>query len=101
MKKVLPVDTQQTITVVPRFYPTTDLTISLTEEGTDTTETATNTYTIADGFLNLQVTYDFTDKEKLSIKVEEGTDIVYRGKIIVTDQETQEYKLTDGLYYYE
>lgn len=101
MKVVDAADTTHTITLIPRFETTDALTLVLYNERTQVSTTVANTHVIRDG--NLTVTYDFTfvDKDKYQIKIDDGTAVVYRGKLIVTDQEPQEYKLSDGRYIYE
>ena len=100
MKIVNTTDTTHNISLIPRYYPDSVLTFTLTNEATKVVEVVANTYTIENGVFTLIFDYTFTDKDKFNIKLEENT-IVYRGKLMVTDQETQEYKLTDNLYYYE
>ena len=99
--KVVAVGSANTISLVPRFYPTTALVVSLYNEADRATATPANTYAILNGYLSITFTYTFVAKDKFQIKVTEGTNVVYRGKIIATDQETQDYKITDGIYIYE
>lgn len=101
MKVIDPNNTTHTLILIPRYYPTNSLFLDITEEQTDVTERITNTYSITDGKLSIVFDYDFTDKYKYSFKISEDTEIVYRGKLVITQQDPQEYKLTTGLYYYE
>ena len=42
-----------------------------------------------------------TNKDGSFILSDGVTEVVYRGKLIATEQETQEYKITKDLYFYE
>lgn len=100
MNVVSPNNTEHTIKLIPRYYPTTGITMSLFNEATQVSEDVDNTYTITDGNLFLTFEYTFTENQKFQIKLDEDTEIVYRGKIISTTQDPQEYKLTNNVYYY-
>ena len=95
-------DSMHSISLIPRFYPTTGITLDLYNEGTkvDTTSVV-NTYSVTNGKLTINFTFTFLENERYQMKISESTSIAYRGKILVTDQEAQDYKLTDGLYFYE
>lgn len=101
MKVIDPNITNHTLILIPRFTPTTSLTFTLFNEATKESETVSNSYSVTDGKLSLLFTYTFTEDDKRVITLEEGSDVVYRGKLIVTAQESQEYKETNGLYFYE
>ena len=95
-----PSNSTHTLNVVPRFYPSNALVVSLYNEAAQTTATPSTTYNITNGKLNLTFTFTFIDKDRHQIKVTEGTKIVYRGKLQTTTQDPQDFKLTDGLYFY-
>ena len=102
MKVIDYTNTTHTLVLIPRYYPTGDIILELTEDATQTLEIVANTYSTTDGNLSVVFDYDFTDKDKYTITLKELTEIVYRGKLIVTDQEPQDYKQTNTLYtYYE
>ncbi len=101
MKVVDPADTTHAVTLIPRFYPDTAITLELKNETTDEVTTVANTYAISNGFFTITFDYTFVNKDRYQVKLLEGTDVAYRGKIIATDQEPQDYKQTDGLYIYE
>ena len=100
MKIVNTTDTTHNISLIPRYYPDEVVTFELYNEATKEITVIENTYTIENGVFTLIFDYNFTNKEEYQIKLEENS-IVYRGKLMVTDQRTQEYKLTKDLYYYE
>ena len=100
MKVVNPNDTSHTLVLIPRYYPTDSITMSLFNETTQTSENVENEYGITDGNLFIGFTYTFTENQKFQIKLTDALGVVYRGKVIATSQEPQEYKLTHNAYYY-
>ena len=58
-------------------------------------------YLVENGVLTFTFDFDFTDSQKFQFKILEGTEIVYRGKLIATTQETQNYLTDKNEYYYE
>lgn len=101
MKIVSQLNATHTLVLVPRYYPTETLTLELTEEGLNTTTTVVNVYSYPDEYLTIVFDYDFIEDSKFQMTLKEGAEVVYRGKLIVTDQNGQDYKQTNGLYYYE
>ena len=101
MKVVNPNDGSHTIQLIPRFYPFNSLVLELKDEQTKIAVIVTNTYIVSDGVMTINFDFDFTNKEKFEIKITENDNVVYRGKIIATTQESQDYKLTKDLYFYE
>ncbi len=95
-----PDNTTHTLKVIPRFYPNLDITVYLYNEATQVTETPSNTYNITNGKLNVTFDFTFVNKDRHQIKISEGEKVVYRGKLVTTNQDPQDFKLTDGLYYY-
>ncbi len=95
-----PNNTTHTLNIVPRFYPDNDITVYLYNEASKVTETPVNTYNITNGKLNITFDFTFVDKDRHQIKIGEGERIVYRGKLVTTTQDPQDYKLTGGLYFY-
>ena len=101
MSKVLDFnDTSHSISLIPRYYPDSAVTFELYNESTKEVTVVSNTYSISHGLFTLNFDYTFENKEKYQIKLEENS-IVFRGKLVITDQNTQEYRLTKDLYYYE
>jgi hypothetical protein len=93
-------NTNHSISLVPRYYPEGAVTFELYNESTKVKTVVSNTYMITNGLFTLNFNYTFENKEKYQIKLEENS-IVFRGKLLITDQNTQEYRLTKDLYYYE
>ena len=95
-----PDNSTHTLSVTPRFYPSNALVVSLYNEASQVTSTPSATYNITNGKLNIEFTFTFVDKDRHQVKVTEGTSVVYRGKLLTTTQDPQDFKLTDGLYFY-
>jgi len=95
-----PSNTTHTLSVVPRFYPSTNIVVELYNEATNVTTSPSNTYTITNGKVNITFTFTFLENDRHQLKVTEGTEVVYRGKTLTTSQEPQDFKLTNGLYTY-
>ena len=101
MKVVNPNNTSHEIIIIPRQYTYTDLVLELYNEETQESETVTNTFQTVDGLLTIGFDYDFIDGQKFQIKITEDSDVLYRGKLFVTTQNTQTFKASNNLYYYE
>lgn len=100
MKIVLPANASHDIDLIPRFYPTGAVVLSLYNEATQVTTTPSNSYVVANGVWTITFTKTFIEDDKYQIKITEGTDVVFRGKLLATAQNVQAYKLTDGYYSY-
>ena len=100
MKVVNPNDTNHTIDLIPREYKE-DVILELYNETTREKTIVVNTSSTTDGIFSINFDFDFSEGDKFQIKISKDSDILYRGKIIATTQEPQEYKLTQGLFRYE
>lgn len=102
MKVANPNNTAHDFTFIPRFYTEDSLFLVLYNEATKETSTVSNTYILTDGNVTISYSFDFSNNSKYQIKITDSSDnVVYRGKLIATSQNTQDYKLTDSLYIYE
>lgn len=97
---VNPENINHSFNIIPRYYPTEAFAFELYNEVTKITETIEHTFTVADGIMTIDFEKDFTEKQKFQIKLE-GTNIIFRGKMISTSQDPQDFKQTDNLYRYE
>lgn len=86
--------------IIPRFYPEGSVLLELKSEGFGETITHTLTAFIEDGYMYLSFEQDFNNNSRYSVKITKGGDVVYRGKIFVTDQaaDTQNYKISKGVF---
>ena len=95
--------TTHTTKVVPRFVPTSGITLELYNETTREVNTIlflSNSYVITDGILIIAYSFTFEKDSKYQVKITESANVVFRGKLIAIDQSTQQYDPTDGLYTY-
>ena len=99
MNVVNPNNISHEIQVIPRFYPTDELVFTLYNEATQIETDVI--YLVENGVLTFTFDFNFTDGQKFQFKILEGTEIVYRGKLIATTQETQGYLTDKNEYYYE
>ena len=101
-------DTTYFVELIPRTYT---LSISLDFELYDESEKETESissemFSVINGVLTWEFlpaefsNISFTEDGTYQLKISDGTYTVYRGKLLVTSQTTQDFKLTDGLYTY-
>ena len=90
MKILLPSVTAHEIDLIPRFYPTTALVLSLYNESTKVTTTPAVTYVILNGILTISFTATVAEGSKYQIKLTENSrqDISHgtNGSILQTDK---------------
>jgi hypothetical protein len=98
---LIPTNTTHTITFIPRFVPSEELTLQLYKEETQQFENKTNTYIYANGLLTIDFPLNCFENDKFQLIILNDTEVIYRDKIFVTAQDTQEYKATKDHYYYE
>jgi len=94
-----PEATEHTITVIPRYYPTDAVTVSVYNEATQQTISLDNTYEIVDGQMFVSFEFEVSENVNYQIAILEDSEVVYRDKIFTTSQVPQEYKLTNNVYY--
>jgi hypothetical protein len=99
MKVVNPNDTEHTLQLIPRFYPTDALVFNLYNEFTTISTDVDNIYVVTDGNLFITFDFEFENNSRYQIKITEAGEVVYRGKLIATTQTPQDYKLTNNVYY--
>ena len=101
MNVVNPNNITHELQIIPRFYPSGELVFTLYNEATQAETNVTIIYLLENGVFTFTFDFDFTDGNRFQFKILEGTEIVYRGKIIATTQETQNYLTDKNKYYYE
>ncbi len=100
MKILLDSSNNQTLSFVPRSYPST-VDYTLVEEGTQRTVTSTSVSTITvDGFLTISKTFKLTRDKFYSIDIFKSSDstLIFRDKIFCTNQDVKDYSINDGEY---
>ena len=101
MKIVDPNNTNHIIYIVPRYYTDLATTLNIYNETTKVNEVVTNVCTTLNGVTSVNFDYNFNDKGKYQIKLTDVNGVVYRGKIMATSQDSQDYRMTKDLYFYE
>lgn len=101
MKVVKTTDSTHTIRFIPRLYALIATTLELTNEATKEVTTLAHTIAGAESILSLIFDYNFTEGDRFQLKLYDSTDVIYRGRILATDQDKQEYDTTIGYYEYE
>ena len=101
MKIVDPNNTNHLIYIVPRYYTDLATTLNIYDEATKVNDVATNVFTTLNGVTTVNFYYNFKDKAKYQIKLTDVNGVVYRGKLMATSQDSQDYKMTKDLYFYE
>lgn len=94
MKVIDPNNTIHTLFFIPRLYIDNVVIFELKNEATKEIIDLDHTYNISNGILQIDFTYTFTNKDKFQIKITQSNEVVYRGKLLITDQNTQDYKIT-------
>jgi hypothetical protein len=93
--------TTHTIKLVPRFSTSSVLTLTVVDSTLGTSTDLATTYTIG-GDYKLALTFDYTfiDETSYQLRLTDNTtsEIVYRGLVLATLQEAQDYKLTTNIY---
>ena len=93
--------TIHTIKLVPRFSTSNVLTLTITDSTLGTSTNLATTYTTGGDYkLALTFDYTFTAESSYQLKLTDTvtSEIVYRGLVLATTQNSQSYKLTDNLY---
>lgn len=101
MIQIFPSNTTHFIRFIPRFEPIGALVMQLYKEETQQFQDIPNTYTYKDGVVEVNFDLNVVDYDKFQIKIINQFGVIYRGKLFVTSQETQEFKATKDKYYYE
>lgn len=93
--------TTHTIKLIPRFSTSNVLTLTVTDSTLGITTDLTTTYTTGGDYkLALTFDYTFTAESSYQLKLTDSvtSEIVYRGLVLATTQNSQTYKLTENLY---
>lgn len=93
MKVLNPNDTNHILKFVPRFSPDENLVFELKNEATKVSEILTFLYIFDNGILTIDFDYNFINKSNFQIKLIQDNEVIYRGKLFITDQTNlQEYE---------
>lgn len=111
MNVINPNNITHEIQVIPRYYSDSDtITLVLYDEASQEETIITldnpafsfsNNFVFLEDFLQVKFNFTFLEGNRFQFKIVDNTEIVYRGKIIATTQETQNYLTDKNEYYYE
>ena len=78
------------------------LSVVITDSFKDVSNSLGNTFEVLNGKLIITFDYDFRSESRYDVAVTyiNTSEVIYRGAMVATTQETQEYKLTNDKYYY-
>lgn len=96
-----PNNTAHVIKFPPRFRPNGNLTLNLFNEALQTSENLDNEYMINDLTISMSFDLECVEGAKYQIKITEDDTVIFRGKLFATTQNTETFKATKDLYYYE
>ena len=95
MKIVNPSNSNHDVILIPRYYSYENIVLSFNNE------TITCTHALNDGLLSVNFDYNFVEGDKFKIKIKDSGEVLYSGMIFATSQDTQTFKASNELYYYE
>ena len=98
---LLPTNTTHGFNFIPRFIPSSELTLELYNEATQQFQTIDNLCVYANGLATITFDLVCTENQKFQVEILQDAEVIYRDKIFVTSQNTQEFKATKDHYYYE
>ena len=102
MKVVNPNVRIKTISLIPRFNDVEAFDLLLINETTkEETTFFIDNYSYQNGILVFGFDFDMNEGDKYELKLSILNEVLYRGKIFATEQETQDFDLTKDLYIYE
>lgn len=100
-KVVNPTNTTHSFDFEPRFKQTTTVDLHLTNESDSKEyEVANNTQELKNNLIKITFDYTFKESDKYQIKILEGEKVIYRGKLFATEQETQDFVITQSYLEY-
>ena len=78
------------------------LSVVITDSFKDVSNSLDNTFEVLNGKLIITFDYDFRSESRYDVAVTyiNTSEVIYRGAMVATTQETQEYKLTKDKFYY-
>ena len=100
MNILSPTDTNHQLKIIPRYYPVGSITLELKNEASGMPTTIEVTPVVLDGYMYLDFQMVLTDNSSYQIKITANNEVVYRGKLFVTNQSdnTQAYKISKDIF---
>mgnify|MGYP003655006420 CR=1 FL=1 len=97
-----PTNTTHTLRITPRFNPSSSLVLSIKDTTTNLDEDISlSSYSFTTtGAIEFEFDFEATDETRYQATLRQVKEVVYRGILIATSQDTQEYQLTNDKYYF-
>ena len=97
-----PSDTDHTLKVVPRFYPCNHIKVIIKDTTTGIELTEPSKYRKIGNKLSFDFSLTCIEETRYQITLSDNdtNEVIYRGIMIATNQDTQEYQLTKDKFYY-
>jgi hypothetical protein len=97
-----PNNATHTLRIIPRFNPSASLFLNIKDTTTNlNVDIAIASYAFTTtGGIEFDFDFEATDETRYQITIKEGDEVIYRGIVIATSQDTQEYQLTNDKYYF-
>lgn len=89
-------NTSQTFKIIPRYFTADSMVI--TDESTGASTTYNITVTQTDYYTVITETLSLIEGRTYTLKVYDGTDVIYYDKIFCTNQTTSSYSVNNGEY---
>ena len=93
---------EQTFSVIPRFEPTSSVTITLvSEQQNKQTHSFTYAATYLNGYLSITKAFSpvLVESNSYILTIKDGAELCFRGKIFVTDQtDRPQFTINEGVY---
>ena len=86
MKVLNPNNTNHNLTLIPRFTPDVNMVFELKNETTKVKEILNFLYIFDNAILTINFNYIFVNKSNFQIKITQNNDVIFRGKLFITDQ---------------
>ena len=93
---------EQTFSVIPRFEPTSNVTVTLrSKQQNKQTHSFSYAATYSNGYLTIANTFSpvLVEGQSYILEIKEGSDLAWRGKVFVTDQTDEvKFSINEGVY---
>ena len=91
-------ESSQSIVIIPRSFPA-SVTLQLIDESKNTTATPSVSVASSNGFMTLTGTFSLTNNRFYTLKVLDGSTLIYRDRVFVTSQTIfDKYTVNEGVY---
>jgi len=91
-------ESSQSIVIIPRSFPA-SVTLQLVDESKNTTATPSVSVASSNGFMTLTGTFSLVNNRFYTLKVLDGSTLIYRDRVFVTSQtEFDKFTVNQNIY---